>query len=87
MYAYRKVSFVMFWKMLEEVNRDNELQHRVSEEFHSLVTATEVKKYRRCQKRTLIAMVQITRLHCKKKKNEYSPLIKVITRMLAVTLP
>lgn len=44
MYAYRKVSFVMLWKMPEEVNGDNELQHRVSEEFHSLVTATEVKK-------------------------------------------
>ena len=46
MYAYRKVSFVMFWKMPEEVYGDNELQHRVSEEFHSLVTATEVKKWK-----------------------------------------
>ena len=42
--AYRKVSFVMFRKMLIEVNGDDKLEHRVSKEFHALVTTAEVKK-------------------------------------------
>ena len=35
---------MMFRKMLIEVNGDDKLEHRVSKEFHALVTTSEVKK-------------------------------------------
>ena len=44
---YRKMSLVVLRKMFKEINGHNELQNRVSQEFHPLVTAAAEKTINR----------------------------------------
>lgn len=39
------MSLVVFREVLEEIHRHDELQNRVTQEFHTLVAATENKPY------------------------------------------